>query len=93
VTESAIDLPIVGHGPPHHRTDVSGYWRRKLATLYPGDAVHVLLDDGRIVEGVIRGLRLPVTDRCCVWVHGIRGSYAAGRIRTPGGWRRLEVRP
>lgn len=93
MNESTISLPVVGHGPKHHSTDTSPYWRRKLGALDPGDIVHVLLDDGRIVEGVIRGLRIPVNDRCSVWIGGIRGSYAAGRVRTPGGWRRLQVSP
>lgn len=88
-----ITLPVVGHGQEHHTTDVSTYWRRKLGALAAGDIVHVLLDDGRIVESTVRWLRLPISDRCCVWVHGITGSYAAGRVRTPGGWRRLEVKP
>ena len=87
-------LPVIGHGPDHAKTEVAARWLRRLRALELGALVDVLLDDGRVVRS---SLRVPVPSdhdgpRCLCWVVGIRGSYAAGRVRPAGGWRRQLAR-
>lgn len=50
--------------------------------LRAGELVHVLLDDGRVVESVLRADAAGPL----VWVLGITGGYAHSRVRPVGGW-------
>lgn len=88
-------LNVVGSGPKFHSTSLAKRWRDRLSGLAVGGEVDVLLDDGRIVRTRIRGLRKDGDgrldgSRCCVWVEGITGSYAAGRVRPADGWWRTR---
>lgn len=83
------DLPVVGHGRPHRTTAARRVWLDRLNALAVGDAVDVLLDDGRIVRTAIRvagATSIGRPETAMVWLRGISGGYAAGRVRTAGGW-------
>lgn len=89
-------LPVVGRGPRHRATGSARRWRDRVMALPVGAPVDVLLDSGHIVrtslrfapqhrwEGWLRRADLQV------WVTGITGSYADGRIRPADGWWRTR---
>lgn len=89
-------LPVVGHGPRHHTTDAARRWRDRVMALPVGAPVDVLLDSGHIVRTSLRlaqrrhreGWRRRADLQ--VWVAGITGSYADGRIRPADGWWRTR---
>ena len=86
---------VVGHGPKFHTTNLSRTWRGRLSALGIGSSVDVLLDNGDIARTQIRALSKDAAgrvngNRCCVWVEGIVGSYAAGRVRPADGWWRTR---
>lgn len=88
-------LFVVGVGPTHRPmvwSEMSRREREQLALVATGDVVDVLLDDGRIVRTTARS---PMVDQGkrqlrqrTFHLVGIRGRYAAERVRLPGGWRR-----
>lgn len=87
------ELPVIGLGPTFAKTEVPARWMARLRALELGALVDVLLDDGRVVRSRLRAT-VPTDHngpRCLCWVIGICGSYAAGRVRPAGAWRRQLV--
>ena len=88
-------LFVVGTGPTFRRmvwSELTRQEREQLERVAAGDVVDVLLDDGRIVRTTAR---YPMVDQGerrlrqrTFHLVGIRGRYAAERVRLPGGWRR-----
>lgn len=78
--DTKVELPQVGTGPKKLRVDFDRPAPRVRGRK--GDKVDVLLDDGRIVRGVVQ------YPRCygCVWVEGIPGRVMLHRVRPPGGF-------
>ncbi len=72
-------LRVVGAAEPFRR----GFDERLVDGLEAGAPVHVLLDDGRVVETT---LRYPAQYGERVWVDGIVGFYHHSRVRPVGGW-------
>lgn len=85
----AEPLPCIGRAHTFGRTAANRYWRKRLTQLEVGAVVDVLLDCGDVVRTTLRYRVTPGhLVRCQVWVEGIVGSYATGRVRPAGGWRR-----
>ncbi len=81
-------LPVVGTGPKHAETRARRVWLGRIAALPVDAEVDVLLDDGMIVRTTLRAGLDRMTGLAVVWVHGIPGPYAAGRVRPANGWWR-----
>lgn len=91
----ADGLFLVGTGPTYRRmvwSELTRREREQLERVTAGDVVDVLLDDGRIVRTTARGPMVDQGERRLrqrtFHLVGIRGRYAAERVRLPGGWRR-----
>lgn len=89
----AEPLPCIGQAQAFAPTRANRYWRKRLTQLEVGAVVDVLLDCGDVVRTTLRYRVAPGSlVRCQVWVVGIVGSYATGRVRPAGGWRRAIAR-
>ncbi len=91
----ADGLFVVGTGPTFRRmvwSELTRREREQLERVSAGDVVDVLLDDGRIVRTTARHPMVDEGERRLrqrtFHLVGIRGRYAAERVRLPGGWRR-----
>ena len=93
----ADGLFVVGRGPEYRAmvwSSLSRRERQQLARVSPGDVVDVLLDDGRIVRTTAQSALIDQGARRLrqrtFHLTGIRGRYAAERVRVPGGWARKK---
>lgn len=79
----------------HGYTQLTRRTRDDLLTLQVGDVVDVLLDSGDIVRTTVRHVPTRCTPRRSKyagwsgWAVGLSSSYALGRFRRAGGWRRV----
>ena len=79
----------------HGYTQLTRRTRDDLLSLQVGDVVDVLLDSGDIVRTTVRHAPTRCTWRRSKyagwsgWAVGLSSSYALGRFRRAGGWRRV----